>query len=72
MALQDLAHQIFNETSIYEVIDMDRGAAMETLLEFYESVDGEAIDKYLDVVELLRVESENECTFMNNRFEHKT
>ncbi len=57
--LVDMAHQIFNQTSVHEVIDMDRPAATATLLEFYEDADGEEIEKYLNVVELLRIKSSN-------------
>ncbi len=52
------AHQIFNKTSLHEVIDMDRPAATATLLEFYEDAGEKDITKYLDVVELLRIETE--------------
>ena len=54
--LVDQAHQIFNQTSLHEVIDMDRETATETLLEFYDNANGKDIEKYLDVVDLLRVE----------------
>ncbi len=55
--LVDQAHQIFNQTSIHEVIDMTRGAATATLLEFYEDAGEKDIKRYLDVVELLRIEA---------------
>ena len=36
---------------------MRRKATRATLLEFYESADGDDIERYLDVVDLLRIDT---------------
>jgi len=54
--LVDQAHQIFSLKSLFEVIDMDRSAATSTLSQFYEYADGQDIDNYLSILNLLREE----------------
>jgi len=50
----DEAHGIFNSTSIYAVIDLDKQAAFEVLNIRYDNPDSERIDRYAGVLERLR------------------
>lgn len=48
---------MFDKTSIFEVFDMtDRRAIIQTLVDFYGSVDKEKVEKYLLILEQLRDE----------------
>ncbi len=49
------AHKIFNAMSIFEVIDLDRVAARKVLAEIHNSPESEEIERYLDVVDDLRL-----------------
>lgn len=53
--LIDTAYQLFNELSIYEVMDLDREAARVRMIDFYGPCDDEAVLKYQNVVGLLKV-----------------
>ena len=49
------AHDFFGDYSIFEVIDLDRPAAIDMMKELYGSgVDLEKVERYLDVLEKLR------------------
>lgn len=48
------AHSIFDELSIYEVIDLDRDAAITRLSQLYKTDDIEMIRQYLDIVDDIR------------------
>ena len=49
------AHDLFGDYSIFEVIDLDRPAAIEMMKELYgNGVDLEKVERYLDVLEQLR------------------
>ncbi len=54
--LVEQAHQIFGNTSVLQVIDMDRGAATAFLHEAHEPAEYKDIAKYLYILELLRIE----------------
>jgi len=54
--LVEQAHQIFGNTSVLRVIDMDRGTAKAFLHEVHEPTDDKDIAKYLYILELLRIE----------------
>ena len=51
------AHQLFNEHSIYEVMDLDREAARVRMIDLYGPGNDEAVQRYLNVVDTLRVVS---------------
>jgi hypothetical protein len=53
--LIDAAHQLFNEYSIYEVMDLDREAARLKMVELYGPGNDDAVEKYLNVVDALRL-----------------
>jgi hypothetical protein len=53
--LIDTAHQLFNDYSIYEVMDLDREAARLKMVELYGPGNDEAVEKYLNVVDTLRL-----------------
>lgn len=54
--LIDEGHEIFNQTTMTESLDMGRKAAQEWLSEVYEPVDNVKIERYLDLVdELIRM-----------------
>lgn len=55
--LVDEAHAIFNATSVFEVIDLDKHAARDFLAKAYGNPDIEAIDRYLDVLKKLDCET---------------
>lgn len=58
--LIDNAHNIFNATSIYDVIDLDNRQEAETfLIKRYNNPDKISINRYLDIVEKIR-------NFLNN------
>ena len=49
------AHDLFGDYSIFEVIDLDRSEAIETMKELYGSnVDLERVERYLDMLERLK------------------
>lgn len=48
------AHNIFNKTSIFEVVDLNKELAKEFLDEAYGNPNGELIDRYLDLVKKLK------------------
>ena len=52
--LVDRAHQIFNETSIFEVMDLNQKAARAKLFELYDAANDRAVDKYLGIFDQLR------------------
>lgn len=55
--LVNLAHQLFNETSVHEVIDLDRESARRFLYKTYkERAKRTDVEGYLDVVAELRRE----------------
>ncbi|KJS02672.1 MAG: hypothetical protein VR65_04335 [Desulfobulbaceae bacterium BRH_c16a] len=47
------AHEIFNKTSIYEVIDLNNGSARDFLNETYGNPEAELVERYLGVIEKL-------------------
>jgi hypothetical protein len=51
--LIDEAHSIFSATSIFEVIDLDKQAAIDFLSKTYDNPEAESIDRYLGVVDQL-------------------
>ncbi len=53
--LVDEAHEIFNKTSIFEVADLDIGSAKEFLNEAYDNPGPELVERYLDVLEKIRI-----------------
>ena len=53
------AHDLFGDYSIFEVFDLERPAAIETMKEMHGSdVDIEKVERYLDVLEKLRALTE--------------
>ena len=55
--LVDQAHRLFGKTSVFEVIDLrDRQGAINTLVEIYGPVDVGKVDRYLSILDRLRVE----------------
>lgn len=50
----DRAHQVLNQTSTYEVIDLDKDAARARILEMYGLVNSSVMEEYLNVVDQLR------------------
>jgi len=56
--LEDLinqAHDIFGESSIYEVFDFDnREEAIEVLSEFYDPLDMEKVERYFAILDQIR------------------
>ena len=49
------AHDLFGDYSIFEVIDLDRPAAIEMMKEMYGSgVDPGKVERYLDILERLK------------------
>jgi hypothetical protein len=53
--LIDVAYALFFESSVYEVIDLDREMAVERLIYFYgPMIDIGKVDRYLAVVDELR------------------
>lgn len=52
--LVDEAHKIFNQTSVFEVVDLDNNPARDFLNEAYDNPGPESIDRYLCVIEKLR------------------
>ena len=52
--LEDLvnaAHDLYGDYSIYEVMDLDRPAAIERMVEMYGQVDLEKVERYLAVLD---------------------
>ena len=54
--LVEEAYQYFSETSIYEVVNLERPAAVMWLQRIYREVDPIRVEKYLDVLERLENE----------------
>ena len=52
--LIDEAHEIFNQTSVFEAIDHSREYAIEFLNEHYKNPPQEQIDKYLSILKELK------------------
>ncbi|MBB5349196.1 hypothetical protein JWG42_10450 [Desulfoprunum benzoelyticum] len=55
--LEDLifaAHDLYGDYSIYEVIDLDKPAAIERMVEMYGSPDLERIEKYFSILDRIR------------------
>ncbi len=52
--LVDEALAIFPNTSVFEVIDLDKPAAIEVLTNAYENGEAEEFNRYLDVIERLK------------------
>lgn len=48
------AHCIFDELSIFEVIDLDRESATTKLRQLYKTANIEIIIRYLDIVDEIR------------------
>ena len=48
------AHQIFGKTSIYEVMDLDREAAIVVLAESYGPYDPQQLEKYFSILDQLK------------------
>lgn len=48
------AHSIFDELSIYEVIDLDRDTAITRVSQLYKTDNIEMIQRYLDIVDDIR------------------
>ena len=48
------AHDIFGESSIYEVFDLDRKEAIEVLYEFYGLLDMDKVEKYFSILDQIR------------------
>ncbi len=48
------AHDIFDQTSIFDIIENDRPTAIELLNEAYDNPSHEKVDRYLKVIERLR------------------
>ncbi len=49
------AHQIFDQTSVFEVIDRDRSSAVAFLNEAYKFPHPESINRYLEVLSRLKL-----------------
>ncbi len=47
--------RIFNAASIFEIFNLERPAAREILTEIHNSPESEEIERYLDVVDDLRL-----------------
>ena len=57
-ALVEAAHNIFGETSIYEVMDLeDRRSAVRVLVDHYGLIDMGRVDRYLGILDQLRDET---------------
>ncbi len=52
--LVEEAHELFNTTSIFDVIDLDKSSAKEVLNETYRNPRVKKIERYLDVIERLK------------------
>ena len=55
--LEDLiwqAHALYGKTSIFEVMDVDRNAAIERMIEIYGPADLERIERYFAVLDRIR------------------
>ena len=53
--LIDAAHDLYDDYSIYEVMDLDRPAAIERMVEMYGgSVDLGKMGKYFAILDLIR------------------
>lgn len=52
--LVEKAHKIFNKTSIYEVMDLERDDAIQALTEYYGPCDTEKLNKYFAILDQLR------------------
>jgi hypothetical protein len=56
--LEDLinqAHDIFGESSIYEVLDLDdREEAIEVLSEYYAPLDMDKVERYFTILDQIR------------------
>ncbi len=50
------AHQVFNQTSIYEVMDLDPVTAIMTLVDYYGPTHKDNLVKYLSILDQLRVD----------------
>lgn len=56
--LVEQAHSLFGETSIFEVFDLpNRQEVIQTLTEFYGLVDVGKVDRYLSILDQLRIEN---------------
>lgn len=55
--LIDLAHDLFDEISVFEVMDLPtKKEASKVFVEFYDPVDMGKVDRYLDILDRLRRE----------------
>ena len=52
--LINAAHDLYGDYSIYEVMDLDRPAAIERMVEMYGPVDLEKVERYLAVLDRIR------------------
>jgi hypothetical protein len=48
------AHRIFNKTSVFDVIDLEKNSARDFLNDAYNNPAPELLNRYLDVIEKLR------------------
>ncbi len=49
------AHKIFNQTSVFEVVDIDRQKATVFLQEAYDNPPRETVDRYLSIAAKLKM-----------------
>ena len=54
--LIEKAHEIFNKTSIYEVMDLEPVTAIMTLVDYYGPTHKDNLNKYLSILDQLRVD----------------
>jgi len=52
--LIDAAHDLYGDYSIYEVMDLDRPAAIERMVEMYGPPDWEKIQRYFSILDRIR------------------
>ncbi|MGW8158436.1 MAG: hypothetical protein ACWGKN_07930 [Desulfoprunum sp.] len=52
--LIDAVHDLYGDYSIYEVMDLDRPAAIAIMVEMYNPPDGERIERYFAVLDWIR------------------
>ena len=52
--LIDAAHDLYGDSSIYEVMDFDRPAAIERMVEMYGPVDRGKVERYFAILDPIR------------------
>ena len=67
--LVGIAHQLFNQHSVHEIMELDRNSARNMLYKMYSHVDKADVEGYLDIISELRSTAHDgsNCLFSSSK-----